>query len=337
MATLVKCVRADCTSATTGICLLSHPKLTDCPEFKASGKTQDVVEVIAEPEPVSNEPEVVANRTFHSGLELGTDDAALLMREKYTHLVGILGSWNAGKTCFLSSLYLMVANGSLLPRYTFSSSRTLQGFEDRARLTRTWEGSGLPEKLADHTILADPRRPSLLHLGLKVEGKPDELNLLFTDLPGEWSKNLVDRGSNASSFKFLNRAEAVLIVVDCPGLASDKRFSEIQRAKQLIERLAVDVNLDRSIPIILVLAKADMNDMAEPALVKDLIAHGQSFKFQMDVILTAAFSSKPAKIENGEGVIKCLEKILEYSLTPSPNLAISREILGPRMFEQFRC
>src|SRR5690349_12991431 len=129
-----------------------------------------------------------AARKFHTGLELGTEDALEITQSRYAHLIGVLGSYDAGKTCFLLSLYLMASRGVLPAKYAFAGSLTLKGFEDRARRLREWKGGALPSQLVDHTSLADPRRPGLLHLALRQRsGERKRYDLLLTDLPGEWS------------------------------------------------------------------------------------------------------------------------------------------------------
>ena len=124
------------------------------------------------------------------------------MRRRYTHLIGVLGSNKVGKTCLLASLYLLASHGNLLPEFYFAGSLTLQGFEDRVRDLRGWEQGGLPDKLVERTHLQDPRRPALMHLCLK-EKKPNGrwLDLLLTDLPGEWTNDLIEHESNAARLK----------------------------------------------------------------------------------------------------------------------------------------
>ena len=135
------CENADCTVATTGKCLLSQPVPTECPHFRppanavdglASGSGSSIVE------PGTLKMPTQAARKFNWGNELGTQDAIEIMCAKYAHLIGIFGSTDAGKTCFLSSLYLMASGGKLPSPYQFAGSLTLQAFEDRARGLRQW-------------------------------------------------------------------------------------------------------------------------------------------------------------------------------------------------------
>jgi hypothetical protein len=133
-------------------------------------------------------------RQFHPGRELGLEDALAVTRARYGHLVGLLGPSNAGKTCFLTSLYLQACPGMLSPDFRFAGSLTIQGFELRARRLRTWTKGSLPEQLADHTVLADPRKAAFMHVSLDRPADPGKrVELLISDLPGEWSSELINR------------------------------------------------------------------------------------------------------------------------------------------------
>jgi hypothetical protein len=179
------CEKADCVVAATGKCLLSHPDPGECPHFLVGdgaieGKASGVKPLAVGAQLPS--PEKQSGRRFHPGTELGIQEATDIMRARYGHLIGVLGSTDEGKTCFLSSLYLMASGGKLPAPYLFAGSQTLQGFEDRARGLRTWQGGQLPSQLVDHTTLSDPRQPSLLHLAIQEsQGERRLYDLLLTD------------------------------------------------------------------------------------------------------------------------------------------------------------
>lgn len=329
------CDKTDCTVAQTGICLLSNPDPNTCPHFKAE-EGENLPQRISAPALPGKDSVHPIRRRFHGGLELGTDDAAELMRTRYTHLIAILGSWDAGKTCFLSSLYLTAAHGGLKPDYLFAGSRTLQGFEDRARRTRQWSGSVLPDRLSDHTTLSDPRNPALLHLTLQETHAPARrIELLLTDLPGEWSKNLVDRADTAERFRFLHRADGVLIVLDGPLLISEARHSEYERSKLLVKRLAETVQLDRTVPILFVVSKCDKLSMVEPPVMRDLQTYASSLGFQSEIVLTAAFSSTPNTVENGTGILQSIKAIIDRAWPSATREKQATAVPGWRMFENF--
>jgi hypothetical protein len=175
------CQKEGCTVATTGTCVLSHAMLGECPNFVPSIPTEKIQEASKTSAANTAEP-FQRGRKFHSGDELGTVDASEIMRARYTHLIGVIGSTDAGKTCFLSSLYLLASSGQLPASHKFAGSFTLQAFEDRARGLRKWPGGALPNQLVDHTILKDKRQPSLLHLSIReTQAGRRRFDVLLTD------------------------------------------------------------------------------------------------------------------------------------------------------------
>lgn len=309
------CEKVGCTVAESGICLLSHaaPE-SQCPHFKVGVTVGQTDNGATAAQPIGKEPLIPSAsdvaRKFHTGLELGTDDALEITRSRYAHLIGVLGSYDAGKTCFLLSLYLMASRGVLPAEYAFAGSLTLKGFEDRARRLREWKGGPLPSQLVDHTSLADPRRPGLLHLAMRQRaGERRRYDLLLTDLPGEWSKNLVDRADTASRFEFLRRADGIVLVVDGPSLLGSQRHSVVERTRLLMERLTASVGIDTSTPTVILLSKCDEIDMTRPPLVDDLVRFGSELGLAPRAMMSAAFS-RNAAVPNGTGVFEAIAHII---------------------------
>jgi hypothetical protein len=333
------CENPDCTVATTGKCLLSHENLAECLHFRA-GDAEMPTEAAEAPPAVSVEmppPPKTTGRTFHLGAELGVEDALEVMSARYAHVIGVLGSTDAGKTCFLSSLYLMVSGGSLPAPYQFAGSLTLQAFEDRARGLRQWKAGQLPSQLADHTVLTDPRQPSLLHLALRESaGERRRIDLLLTDLPGEWTENLVLRASHAPSFRFLQRADGILLLVDGITLMSDAlRHAELQRMRYFCERLAHDVNITRDTPFVIVVSKSDEIEMQIPPAATELCDFVAGLGFPATTVSAASFSRKPESFKSGTGVFTAIETVLAYRAQDGgvpPDGAPS----GDRVFSRFR-
>lgn len=333
------CEKAGCTVADTGICLLSHSDPNTCPHFDAARDREESAK------PVPQAPELTeplplpgsAARGFPAGLELGTEDAAETMGARYSYLVGILGSWDAGKTCFLLSLYLMASHGAIPPKYLFAGSQTLPGFEARARRIRRWKGGPLPEQLADHTSLAHPRQPAFLHLALRETGGAKRLfDVMLTDLPGEWSKDLVDRAATADRFTFLRRSDGIIVVVDGPLLNSKSRHSELLRSKYLLERLVQSVGVEVATPLVLLISKCDRLQMKRPEAIDELERHAKSLGFSPEVVLCAAFSATPETVQSGLGVFEALEKILAHAPVPRHETASPHKAAaGGRAFLNF--
>jgi hypothetical protein len=231
----------------------------------------------------------------------------------------------------------MASNGALPSDYLFAGSQTLQGFEERARHIRKWKGGRLPEQLADHTFLADLRQPALLHLALReVRGHKRLFDVMLTDLPGEWSKNLVERAATADRFMFLRRADGIIVVVDGPLLNSKSRHAELHRSKHLLERLVQSVGVETTTPLVLLVSKYDLLDGKRPAAVGELEEYARSLGFSPEVVLCAAFSNTPQTVANGLGVFEALERILVHAPpkrqeTASPPKAVA----GMRAFFNF--
>lgn len=335
------CEKADCTVASTGKCLLSQPTPLDCAHFSAVSPAPETLSTEIGPpmaSPESGFPEKKSSRKFHLGTELGSQDANEIMRANYGHLIGVLGSTDVGKTCFLSSLYLMASGGTLPSEYLFAGSHSLQAFEDRARGLREWQGGALPSQLADHTILADPRQPSLLHLAIReASGARRKFDLLLTDLPGEWTENLVERASAAEAFLFLQRADGIILVVDGKQLLSDtSRHIVLQRMRYFTERLAGDVNVSRETPFIILVSKSDEIGMKVPDAALELRDHVATLGFHATIISAAAFSRTPDKVESGTGVFKAVQTILSHRVEREAGSPPEESEPSQRAFGRFR-
>lgn len=309
------CIKTGCAVAETGICLLSHSPIQLCPNHSSKASLPDEKGTVASQpgSPRLNEPTVPmpvnGGRNFHTGLELGSDDALEISRAHYCHLIGIIGAGNAGKTCYLLSLYLMAARGDLPGGYRFAGSLSLKGFEDRARRLRSWKGGPLPAQLADHTSLTDTRQAALLHLALRKGATGRRVNLLLTDLPGEWTRTLVDHASTADRFTFLKRADGIVLVIDGPALLSSRRHVEVQRTKHLLDRLKDSVGVIPTVPMTLLISKGDAIKMQPPTTADELVRHAKSLGFQSQLVVSASFSYDAA-IPSGTGVFEAINPMI---------------------------
>ena len=116
---------------------------------------------------------------------------------------------------------------------------TLQGFEERARGLRNWSDGKLPDQLVAHTHLQDLRQPAFMHLCLNRNIKDRKfVDLLLTDLPGEWTDNLIKSARGIVAFEFLQRANEILYVIDGPQLMNkETKNLEIYNATVAFDRL----------------------------------------------------------------------------------------------------
>jgi GTPase SAR1 family protein len=301
------CSKADCTASATGTCLLGKPSPEEC-EYYVPIPSDSLAEKIASIEGPA--------RTFHAGIELGTIDTLQVSSGSYTHFIGLMGPYNAGKTCFLLSLYLLASRQLLPDGFFFRRSLTLQGFEDRARKLREWKGGALPQQLADHTNLADDRRPGFLHLGLVK--KDEQFDLMLSDLPGEWTTSLIKRAETAIRWDFLKRADGIIIFLDGTELVGRDRINHVIRAKQLLHRLKDTLQIAVDLPLVLLVSKADELEMKQPELVNEITQYASEMGFNPRLILCASFSRNPELVPNGAGVVAALEHILAQSQPESP-------------------
>lgn len=343
------CNKSDCTVATTGKCLESHASLKECPHFvvetpasapldsELSSKTP----AVTSPSPTeSRQAEGLSKvgRKFHPGSELGLDDAAEIMRSRYFHLIGVVGQTDAGKTAFLSALYLMSSQGLLRPQYSFAGSLTLQGFEDRVRRVRRWEKTGLPKEFMAHTQLPNPRSPSFMHLSLKEdEGQGRSIELLMTDLPGEWTTELINRLETASRFRFLGRADAVVYVLDGPLLANrDSQHQEAHKAKLMLERLRKTPLVSINTPLVLLISKCDELGMNIPPALSEIVEETKALNFEPEVILSSCFSRFPKQVESGTGVKQVIDFVLTVHKTTDRKSFDFENLRYGRAFGRFR-
>jgi hypothetical protein len=324
------CPRADCTVAVTGKCLLSHVPVETCPHVRV-----DALDVPIQ-EPEQQRETFPAGLVYH-GNELGLQQASELFAARYGHLIGVLGAYDTGKTCLLCSLYLLASCGDLRPSRMFAGSMTLPGFENRLRLLRKWVGPGLPEQLVDHTLAADPRQPGLLHIALKGTAPTPALHdLFFTDLPGEWTTDLIKRADVAERFRFLKRADGLVITLHAPRLlAPETKNSQIQSARILLQRLRDSVGVAQTIPIVLAITRCDLAGPTVPPAVYPIVEFARDLGFiNVSHMPIAAFSDR-AEVPSGMGVASLLDALL--SNTAPTTTQSSCEPYGSRIFERFRC
>jgi double-GTPase-like protein len=304
------CSKQDCAIAVTGKCLeLLEP--ASCPNAKASSDA-----------PTAEKPAAVwkvAARKFPGATEIGLMEAREIMHGKYAHFVGILGAYDAGKTCMLNALYLLAATAELAPRFRFAGSLTLAGFELRTRRLRKWNKGQLPDQLAEHTTHADPRNPGLLHIALSDSKNGfRRIELLLTDLPGEWTTGLIKQSQRAVAFEFLQRADGLVIAVDGTKLRNAAtKHAERLSLEHLVDRLADAVNLDRRIPIFLVSCKADEAGIEVPQELEKVAEHARSKGYTARAVSVASFSRKPNDVANGYGIQALVESIVDYE-SPKP-------------------
>ena len=285
---VLKCGRANCTVAETEECLLNNDPAS-CPE-----------RVTVDDGSGLNGPE---KEYFPPSRACTLRDAQSLMARGYMQIVGVLGEPDAGKTACLVSLYLLLGRNRL-DGFGFADSTTLRGFEEISRGARRWNRAHPPEELTHHTRLTGDRSASFLHLRLaRTEGAID---LLLSDLPGEWTKELISK-RRVDRLAFLKRADVIWLVIDGGRLRrSETRQASRHGIKLLAERLGTFLS-DMKPPLIFVVTRRDQGVLEDESLA-ELRAIGEREGFDSDVVEVACFADADGDVKPGHGIGDLIEK-----------------------------
>ena len=279
------CAQSECTVTETGTCLLNNNPST-CPNL--------VLATEAEARPALVEK---GKAEFPSSRAYTLHAARGLMAERYVRVVGILGEPDAGKTACLASLYLSIGKQKL-EDFRFADSRTLMGFEEISQGARQWNQGQMPDQLTDHTELTDDRTPGFLHIKLVRTDQSQTVDLLCSDLPGEWTTDLIDQ-NRFDRMEFLQRADVIWLVINGSDVATpDKRQLCVFRIKTLIQRLSVFLGGQGR--LILVITRRDLQ-AADPTMVEELRKEAETKGFDVEAVEVASFSDV-ATIEPGHGI-----------------------------------
>lgn len=341
------CSQQNCTMSITKKCLFGS-EISACEFAFAEGElNEDIDEAESGVTSVENSELTTSNpekdeqlldsmrQTFHSGWEMGLQDANSITQASYTHLIGIIGDTDSGKTCFLTALYLMCINRLLAPKYMFAGSLTLPAWEDRARLWRTWNKKSVPKRISNHTIISDDRSVGLLHLCIKSSST--KRNLLFTDLPGEWTNDIIDNSENCSRLGFLRRADVLLFVINGTHLLKPTlRNTLIQNVGTALQRLQENVLLERIPPIVLLVTRLDKMPSRAPAAIGQILNEFSIHNVTPHVVFSASYSTKPDKIAMGTGIMEVLDLILKPICVNPKTREINVEPTGSRFFSRYR-
>ena len=308
------CAQSDCTVAETGTCLLNNDPST-CPQ-----------RIEAQEVEATSGTAVVREALFPTSRAYTLGDARALMAERYVHVVGILGESDAGKTGCLVSLYLSVAHRRL-GGFAFADSRTLMGFEEVSQGARRWNEGRMPEQLTDHTVLDDERTAGFLHMRLRRSGGPGALDLLCSDLPGEWTTDLID-ANRVDRLEFLGRADVLWLVVDGrETVDAESRQFCLRRVTTLIDRLGELLGGGRR--LILVITRRDLA-VPDAALVDRMCAAGIRRGFETESVEVASFADEGAEVEPGFGIPRLVERTTAFSTDVG---TLWQRTDGPAVFE----
>lgn len=275
----VTCDQESCTIAETGICLLNNPAAS-CPH-RRSIEAATITPPLTQPEQNSKLP--------HS-LTLTPGQTQELMARRYCTLVGILGDPDAGKTAALVSLYLLVSRAKLAG-FSFADCRTLMAFNEISQGALEWNEGQMPDQMTPHTELRDDRTAGFLHLRLRSTADHGATDFLLPDLPGEWSRSMVDR-NRIDRLQFLKRADVIWLMMDGSQLRdASQRHWATHRMVLLLERVVECVGTPP--PMILVLTRRDSSEVPASAI-EPLVAEARRHNVNLAVAQIASFSDQPS-------------------------------------------
>ena len=323
------CENSSCTFNATKTCVLGNPP-EDCEnrplldddreahdeeEEGAESSTDDAADEVslanvpAGAGGASIPPLTAPNDGLHilpASRTLGIAQANAITENRPVCVVGIVGLAGAGKTAALVSAYLLLSNGSF-QGFSYADSDTLRAFEEITRASRTWQKGSPPEQITVHTTLSNDREAGFLHLRLRREEDGRIFDMLLPDLPGEWSRALIDR-DDTDRFEFLGSSSVIWIMVDGRQFGNIGRVTHARyRAKLLIERLATMLKGSRPR---LIIVPTWQDKVAFPQTEADtLVECGRGFGFGVDVAPVASFSWND-EIEPGQGVAELFRKSL---------------------------
>lgn len=318
------CRLSECTFNVTRVCVMNHA-VDQCPYRRES---EEEVAVAQRDEQLADSTQVAATSAENtdlsdlggavlgrpaemprlpSSLTMGLEDAKSLMTNRHTTMVGILGLPDSGKTACLVSAYLLLARGGF-EGYEYADSSTLMALEQISRGSRQWTEGDEPGQLTVHTELSDDRQAGFLHLRLRRNNDGRLFDLLMPDLPGEWSKALIDK-SDGDRFSFLGSASVIWIMVDGRTFADPKKKRyAIYRAETLVERLSVILPTPRP-RIILVPSWHDIGDFPADAYAS-ICAEGKKLGMEIAIAPIASFSF--GEVPPGSGIASLIDKTLNH-------------------------
>jgi len=299
-----KCAQPDCGVPEGLSCEIGHTELAECPNFRKANADEPI------PGSIDVNVQDLGQRLPWSGRALGLSDLMLASARSSPTLVGLIGPYSAGKTAFLTSIFVHFAASGAVGPFEFAGSYSLEAWSQLKHYTE-WPSNNGPS-FPPHTPDSADRVPSLLHLALRVQAQAIQ-DILFTDAPGEWFTRWIQNqlAENSRGARWIaDHASHFLFFVDRAALAGE----HVGRARQdtlALARLLSEQRRDR--PIVVIWAKSDLKcapdveAVIREKLLKFFGAH-QSFEVHaedplcLDVLrLLLKPRSAPRRVSRAEG------------------------------------
>lgn len=319
------CQLEECTFNVTGVCVMNRPvehcsHRDDREHLEHIPEAEDERAIVHLTAPLVGVltsadlggavlPSPVDSPRLPSSLTMGLKEATTLMTTRHTTMIGILGLPDSGKTACLVSAYLLLAKGKF-DGYDYADSGTLMAFEQIARGSRQWTKGDAPSQLTAHTEMADDRQAGFLHFRLRRQEDGQFFDMLMPDLPGEWSRALIDK-ADSERFAFLGSASVIWLMVDGRAFAEpSQKMYATYRAEMLVARLATVLPTPRP-RIILVPTWRDIGEF--PADSYQQIRE-EGYRHDMEIALApiASFSLGFGEVPPGFGVASLIDATLNH-------------------------
>lgn len=218
------------------------------------------------------------------------------------------GARESGKTTLSAELYERHRQGRA--KTCFASSRTLLGFEERIHPSRAASGRVKPHTPRTEN---DPEERELLHLCVATSGA--EANLVFSDLPGETFRRIVNNEASPADFPLLSRADKLAFIADGALLADPGvRPTVVSFINQLLDRFDKAELPTEATQSLLLLTKQDQL-LARPEAVDYWEKHEQKLLEKLQAISPNASALRTAARTNNRELEDGMENLMEWVLS----------------------
>lgn len=286
-------------------------------ESNVSQILSDEVNVVDENISIEKQSDIETDEKYidmPSGEALSLKDTYPIMAKERTKLIVVIGPSESGKTTLETTLYQLFQSGQL-GNFYFAGSKTLQGYEDRAFLTRINSGRSKPDTPRTSTGIQE----QFLHLKVYNVEDGNYCNFLFADIAGEdYSNCIANSDEMKKQFPYFKNADFFVSLIDGKQVTDRaKRFSIPENLKQMF-RTIVDAGLCKDGSVLqIVTSKYDIvdNDTENTKEIMEYLAQNETnlYKYFKNYFSLVEFVNIAAMPEV-EGKYKCgfgIDKLLK--------------------------
>lgn len=248
------CRLPGCNGPRSGVCI-NNLSFEECPDVIPVEQSDDYDRTTATDEP---SPAGMGMVSTGGGRSLDAAACDALLRERGGFVIGLVAGPEIGKTTMIGTIYELIHRGRMFT-FRFAGSETLRGYEERCHRARIASNGFKPD--TPRTRTAD--QLSFTHLRLATAAGMRDV--VFSDRSGEHFENILAKPSGIAGFAELERASAVLLLVD-----SEKMRTSAHQPTSQVRRLFMAMEqsgLLQGKPVVLVGTKADLlateEDMSE--------------------------------------------------------------------------